>query len=217
MDRWREMKRWQRWTLIGVGVLILLSVIGSLAAPEEDETISASDSQTTVTVPETTTIPVTVPTTVGTTVTTRAPAATTTTAAPTTVAGVNYPGRQRDDRVAPASGAIELSGFTTTVANVAKSTDALSRRLICGDVTIRNRDSRSQRYSMFDFRLQTPGGDVRDATIATGQTLDSGDLIPGGSKTGKVCWEDPQQPGQHIVIWKPDLFNADRGIWLVTL
>lgn len=198
------MKRWQRWLLIGVGAFVLLGVLGSLTAPdEEDENISASR-----TTQPADTSPTTAP----------APAPSTTRAAATpTTTGVNYPGRQRDDRLAPANGSIDLSGFTTTVTNVEKSSDALSRRLICGEVTIRNRDSRAQRYSSFDFRLQTPGGDVKDATISTGNTLDSGDLISGGSKTGKVCWEDPGQPGQYIVLWKPDTFNADRGVWLVTL
>jgi hypothetical protein len=135
----------------------------------------------------------------------------------TTVAGVSYAGRQKADKLAAADGSVQLSGYTTTVANVERTTDPLSRDLLCGDVTILNRDSDAQRYSTFDFRLQTPGGDVRDATITTGDGLDTGDLISGGTKTGKVCWEDPGQSGQYVVIWKPDVFNADRGIWLVTV
>lgn len=211
MDKWREMKRWQRWTIIGVGAFILLAILGALTAPDEEETIDTAGATT---VAPDTTPTVAAPTTVGGgSATTRA----TTPAPTTTVAGVTYPGRERADRLAAPNGPIELSGFTTTVAGVARSTDALTRKLICGDVTIRNRDNTAQRYSSFDFRLQTPGGDVKDATISTGATLDSGDLIAGGSKTGKVCWDDPGQRGQYVVIWKPDVFNADRGIWLVTL
>jgi len=208
------MKRWQRWTIIGVGVFVLLGVIGSLTAPdEEEETLSAS--QTTVaTVPETTTtVPASPTTTVrGTTATTPA----TTTPAPA-ASPTNYPGKQKDDRVAALNSPIDLSGFTTTVSAVSKSSDGLSRRLICANVNIINRDTRSQRYSQFDFRLQTPGGEVKDSTITLEGSLDSGDLINGGSKTGKVCWDDAGQPGLHLVIWKPDAFKADRAVWLAPL
>jgi len=223
MEKWRGLKRWQRWTIIGVGVFILLGIIGSLSSPDEDEKISAS--QAPATTLDTTTIPVTTQvTTTQLTTTSSAAAATTTTtrppsttAAPTTVATAAYPGKQKDDRLAAPDGSIQLSGYTTTVSDIGRSSDGLSRKLICATVSIRNRDTRTQRYSQFDFRLQTPGGEVKDSTLTLQNSLDSGDLIAGGSKSGKVCWEDPGQSGQYVVIWKPDAFNADRGIWLVTL
>jgi len=84
----------------------------------------------------------------------------------------------------------------------------------CLDVTLVNRDEKSQPYSQFDFKIQSPGGDVQGATLTNKEpSLSSGTLTNGGSKTGFVCFDDPGQPGEYIVIWKPDSFTADRGLW----
>lgn len=138
---------------------------------------------------------------------------------PATQVGPSYPNKQKEDHVAGANNQVQLSGYTTTVTGVARQPrDVLGRQLICGDVNIRNRDDRAQRYSLVDFRLQTPAGDVRDVTFGgPGNALGTGDLVPGGTISGQVSWDDPGQPGLYVVIWKPDAFQAARGIWLVNL
>ena len=219
---WTAIKGWPSWAQWTAGIFVALLVIG-LASEEGEEQTAATDQApttapttavtTAVTTPPVSTAPTTAAPVVTAAPTTAAPA----TAPPTTAAGVNYPGKEKADRVASPNGAVELSGFTTSVSNVAREEGYFDDGLICGSVTIRNRDTKAQAYGSFDFRLQTPGGEVKTVTIAPGEDLGFGDLITGGSKTGRVCWNDPGQPGQYIVIWKPDSFRADRGIWLVTL
>ena len=53
--------------------------------------------------------------------------------------------------------------------------------------------------------------------MGPGETLDSGALIAGGTKTGKVCSEDTAEKGQFVFIYKPNAFEATRGIWLFTV
>jgi hypothetical protein len=138
--------------------------------------------------------------------------------AESTAPSAAYPGKQAEDHVADAAGRIRLSGFTVTVPKWEKSTEEFGgRKLVCGTVSLLNRDSRAQRYSEFDWRVQSPNGDVKNVTITMQDTLGTGDLISNGTKAGRVCFEDPGVPGQYVAIWKPDVFNAARGIWLFNL
>ncbi|MDP1792575.1 MAG: DUF4352 domain-containing protein [Acidimicrobiales bacterium] len=141
-----------------------------------------------------------------------------TTAATAAPVKANYPGQQNKDHVAGADGTVEFTGFTTTVKNIRRqaSDNQFLDDEICADVTMLNRDTKAQDYSEFDFKLQTPSGNVKSYEL-TNSTLDSGQLVNGGTKSGTVCFTDPEESGQYIVIWKPDPFNADRGIWLVNL
>lgn len=135
-----------------------------------------------------------------------------------TTASVNYPGKQEKDHVAGPDGSVQFTGFTTTVKNVRRvpSNSQFQDDEICGDVTMLNRDTSSQEYNQYDWKLQTPSGDVKSFQI-TNSTLGSGALVNGATKTGTVCFTDPGESGQYIVIWEPDVFNDDRGIWLVNL
>lgn len=83
------------------------------------------------------------------------------------------------------------------------------------DVKIENRDDRAQPYNTFDWRIQTANGQVLDPTFAGDQTLSSGDLVEGGVVEGKVSFD--VGPGTYYIIYKPDPFDADRGIWQITV
>ena len=41
-------------------------------------------------------------------------------------------------------------------------------------------------------------------------------MMPGGSASGNVCFDDPGQTGTYVGIYK-DPLNPTRGIWLVHL
>lgn len=106
-----------------------------------------------------------------------------------TVSGVEYKTRLNDFETAD-------SGKTYVVA----------------DVALENTSNETQPYNVFDFRVQTSGGQVLDGTITTIQTLSSGDLVAGGKVSGKVVFEVPVEEGHQYLIWKPNAFNSDRAI-----
>lgn len=85
------------------------------------------------------------------------------------------------------------------------------------EVTIENRDDKAQPYNTFDWKLQTPNGQVIDPSITSGQTLGSGDLVNGGKTSGTVVFEVGATKGDFFIIYKPDAFDAARGIWKVTV
>lgn len=130
------------------------------------------------------------------------------------------PDAQREDQERQIGQGATLSGYTATV------TAAAYQRQICDferdgylvvDVTILNRDDKAQSYSQFDWKLQHPDGQVHDPDFATiDGLLSTADLVPGGQVAGKLVFEIGQKKGDFYVIYKPDAFDAARGIWKVT-
>lgn len=143
---------------------------------------------------------------------------TTTTAAPES-SGLypDRPDRQKDDKEASIGEGVQLSGYTATLNGATIRPEDFvtdSGHLVSIDVKIENRDDRAQPYSTFDWRIQTANGQVLDPTFVD-DTLGSGDLVPGGTVEGKVSFD--AGPGTYYIIYKPDPFDADRGIWQITV
>lgn len=80
-------------------------------------------------------------------------------------------------------------------------------------VLLENVSQETQAYNTFDFRVQTAGGQVLDATIGTlAKPLNSGDLVAGGKVEGQVVLEPPVESGSQYVIWKPGILDDARAI-----
>lgn len=82
------------------------------------------------------------------------------------------------------------------------------------NLKLENTDTSTQPYNQLDFRMQTASGQVLDSTISASvqNLLNSGDLVAGGTVTGAVVFELPQEAGHQYVIWKPSAFGSDRAI-----
>lgn len=131
------------------------------------------------------------------------------------------PDAQKEDQNVALGESVRLSGYTTVVTS-AEFQPTVSEFETDGylvvDVTIANRDAEAQPYNYFDFKLQTPKGQVIDPTVSSIEgALNAGDLIKGGTVSGKIVWEVGATKGDFFVIYKPDPFDAARGLWKVTL
>jgi len=137
-------------------------------------------------------------------------------AAAKTCAGKSYPDQQPKDFCANASGTVALAGMTVTARPFKIHKDGLGDKGLCSRVTMKNTSGSSQDYNELDFKVQTPTGDVATlSTLSLGGTLNSGTLIAGAAKTGLVCTDYKRaQKGTYVFIYKPNPFEADRGIWL---
>lgn len=135
-----------------------------------------------------------------------------------TCSGLSYPDHQATDQCADAQGQVKLHGFTITATNVRRvaSTNEFIGPEICADVSYFNRADGSSNYSQFDWKLQTPAGVVQSFEFTANATLDTGQIVSGGSKSGTVCFRDNAEAGQFVLIWK-DGFLPDRGVWIVNL
>lgn len=126
--------------------------------------------------------------------------------------------RQAEDQEVPIGESVQLSGYTATV-TAATFRPTLSEfedgGYLVAEVTVENRDDKAQPYNTFDWVLQTPNGQVIDPTFTSEQQLGSGDLVQGGTVSGNVIWEIGAATGDFFIIYKPDPFDAARGIWKV--
>lgn len=83
---------------------------------------------------------------------------------------------------------------------------------VVANVTIENVSDRTQTYNVFDFRLQTAGGQVIDPYIGGNNDLNSGDLVVGGKASGNVTFEAPVETASQYIIYKPNSAISDRII-----
>gem|GEM_PF-1422405 len=130
----------------------------------------------------------------------------------------DYPDKQKKDICADASGGVTMSSLTVQASGLGAVADKYGSSALCSNVVITNGSGKSQDYNIWDFKVQTPSG-VVDTTSAANMTstLDSGTLVSGGVKQGTVCTEDKGERGQYVMIYKPDAFSSDRGVWLSTV
>ncbi len=99
---------------------------------------------------------------------------------------------QKEDQERNIGEGAKLSGYTATVtaAGFQQSVSDFEKKgYVVVDVNILNRDSRTQSYNPFHWKLQTPKGQVTDPGITSVETLHSGDLIAGGTVSGKIVFE----------------------------
>lgn len=131
------------------------------------------------------------------------------------------PDSQEEDQQVALGQSVKLSGYTTTVSSAGfqqQVSDFETEGYLVAEATILNRDDKAQSYNYFDFKLQTPSGQVIDPTFSTlDGLLESGDLVKGGQVSGKLVWEVGGAKGDFFVIYKPDAFDAARGVWKVTI
>jgi hypothetical protein len=122
--------------------------------------------------------------------------------------------RQENDHEAEQGQAVRLAGYTASVDSAALEEHEFAGQNVVITVTIENRDDGAQPYNLFDWRIQTDGGQVLDPTInLRDDDLGSGDLVSGGSTTGTVAFD--VGPGAYYVIYKPDAFSSHRGVWRI--
>jgi hypothetical protein len=130
-----------------------------------------------------------------------------------------YPERadiQSDDHEANLGESVRLSGYTATVTGAEIATPEFGDPQLVVHVGVENRDDAAQPYNLFDWRVQNEAGQVLDPTInLRDDDLSSGDLVNGGTVSGTVAFDVPA--GTYYVIYKPDAFDAARGIWKVTV
>lgn len=143
----------------------------------------------------------------------------------TTKPGPLFPGRidvQKEDQERVIGDSAKLSGYTATVTDAMfrQSFDTYSKAgYITVRATVENRDDRAQPYSPGDWKIQLPSGQVLDHTYESeaGKEIGSGDLVKDGKAEGVIVFETGSTKGDYFIIYKPDPWDAARGIWKVTV
>lgn len=100
---------------------------------------------------------------------------------------------------------IEAGDLTVTAAAPTTISQEYLGKQVCSTVTYRNTGTTSEPFSMFDWNFRTANGVETSASIpfnAGDSALNSGDLAPGGTTTGKVCG-DSQTKNVSAIVFKP--------------
>jgi hypothetical protein len=114
------------------------------------------------------------------------------------------------------------AGETVTMDDVQVTSTALTpvkpqysdSSYLCTTVTYVNGGKDSASFNAFDWKLQDPQGASRDNTFGgSDNTLNSGDLAPGGTVTGDVCFDDPGASGTYKVIYSASFWNDKKATW----
>lgn len=132
----------------------------------------------------------------------------------------NRPDSQPKDQERRIGESATVGGITATVSSAgykAKLSDFEDKGYLQVALTIKNDDKKTHSYNTFDWKLQTPQGQVIDPGFTTNQSLGSGDLVAGGSTSGNIVFEVGQTNGAFYIIYKPGILDASRGIWQATI
>ena len=136
---------------------------------------------------------------------------------PSSTCLVTYPDQQPTDVCAGSSGGLTLADMHVSAGGLSRSSRVLGVE-ICVDLELRNVATRSKDFSPWDFRLQTPGGEVKSFEWTAQTTLRRGVLVAGGTTSGRVCFSDAAEAGgQFVLIYKPSALSKTRGTWLLRL
>lgn len=130
-----------------------------------------------------------------------------------------FPGASAEDLIAEAGGVVDSEGLSMTATALTEGDSTLGETL-CTTVTYNNGGDAAQ-FSLIDWKLQDPNGTILN-TGFTGSSnlLSSGEIAPGGTASGDVCFDAPQgsPSGQYVVLFDPTFrFSSERIAWLNTL
>lgn len=182
-------KRWWFWLLAIIALIAIGSAIGGGASSDSESSDGVSGGDTT---------------------TGDAPAG-----GGDAPAGPSFQGQQDSDLSAEPGQTITLDEVATTATPLVTA-DAFGTPVLCSTLTIVNNGDDAAPFNTFDFTLQDPAGASRNATFGgTDNDLGSGELAPGGTASGDVCFEGGSEPGQYALIYEATFsFSNERAVWV---
>lgn len=132
--------------------------------------------------------------------------------------GPSFSGKQDNDTGVQAGGSVTSDGVTTTSSPL-RNAEQLGNAYLCTQVTIKNDSDKAASFNAaFDWKLQDPTGTTRMASlIGSENDLSAGEVAPGGTATGDVCFESPQgtPPGTYVVLFDPSFsLSSNRIGWI---
>jgi hypothetical protein len=132
--------------------------------------------------------------------------------------GPAFPGKQPNDTGVLAGGSVTSDGVTTTSTPLS-SKDQFGNTYLCTLLTLQNSSTEQVSFNtLFDWKMQDPTGTTRSASVSGAENfLSAGEVAPGGTATGDVCFESPQgnPRGTYVVLFDPTFrFSSNRVGWI---
>lgn len=135
--------------------------------------------------------------------------------APAQDPGLTFSGAQKSDVIGVGGDALTLGKITVTTTPLVDG-DAVLGATLCTNATVQNTSDKVIDFNIFDWKMQAPSGTISNTGFSgSANLLSTGQVAPGGSATGDVCFDSSAEAGQYVVIYEPVLsFFSDRGAWI---
>jgi hypothetical protein len=94
----------------------------------------------------------------------------------------------------------------------------LGETILCSMVTYKNGSGQKESFNgLFDWEVQTPSGVIRNPSLGGKDSLSAGELAPGGTVKGNVCFENPGESGDYWIITKVSFWTGEELRWKATV
>ncbi|GAA4284228.1 hypothetical protein GCM10022261_17590 [Brevibacterium daeguense] len=126
-----------------------------------------------------------------------------------------FSGQQDDDIVGDPGDTLEARGVTVAASELEERSGFLGEYL-CSIVELENNSDERVSYNSLDWSLQYPDGNIQMATFSgEDDELSAGDLAPGGTTEGAVCFEHSSESGMYVLLFEGFLsFDNSRAAWI---
>lgn len=132
-------------------------------------------------------------------------------------AAPRFPGQLEKDVVGDAGNELTVGETAITVSPLTE-TDGNLGKVFCSDVSVKNNGSKALTgFGPMSFKVQNPAGSATNASLAAVDgELASSDLAPGGTASGKLCFDAANvSPGENVVLYEELMsFDQQRGAWI---
>lgn len=138
------------------------------------------------------------------------------TSAPAKKAVAAFPGAKGNDVIGNAGAGLKIGEATVTAAALVNG-DATLNPTLCTAVKLVNNSKDTIAFNIFDWKIQTPSGTiVNTGFTGSSSMLNSGEIAPGGSASGDVCFDNKKaEKGTFVILYEPVFkFFSDRAAWI---
>ncbi|MEU6700243.1 DUF4352 domain-containing protein [Pseudonocardia sp. NPDC046786] len=135
---------------------------------------------------------------------------------PATDSSGAFPGATANDVVGNAGDTLTVGDLQIS-ASALRPGDSTIGQTLCADVTYTNAGTTPGSFNGgFDWKLQDPNGAaLMTSLLGADRVLSAGDLAPGGTTSGTVCFDHANgDAGQFVLLFDPMNFSSERGAWL---
>ena len=94
------------------------------------------------------------------------------------------------------------------------STLPTGKEWVLVNVYIENKGQKEKSYNSYDFKMEDSSGDRKSSVYVSDvfDELHSGDLAPGGRKSGNIVFEVPKDDQGLKLIYEPNIFTEEKVI-----
>ncbi len=127
-----------------------------------------------------------------------------------------FSGQRDSDVIGEPGETLQARGVTVTAEPLKRMTPKYFSPVLCSHVTYQNNSEDRIDYHEWDWSLQSPSGDIQTVTYSgMDDELNSGDLAPGGTTSGLVCFDTTDESGDHILLFEGFItFDSSRAAWI---